>query len=87
MEANPKVILTEDRSNTFPITHFHSKPLLLNKTASIINSITRLDLVVLLKKIVPKPLLVLIEKITATHRKVVEKKTKIEDMRGKCLST
>jgi hypothetical protein len=86
MRANPKVMLTEDRSNTFLITHFHSKPLLLNKTASIIDSTTRSILVVLLKKIVPKPLLVLIEKITATHRKTVEKKAKIKDMRSKCLS-
>jgi hypothetical protein len=68
MRANPKVMLMEDRSNTFSITHFYPKPLLLNKTASIIDPITGLVLAVLLKKIVPKPLLVLIEKITATHR-------------------
>jgi hypothetical protein len=80
MRVNPKVTLTEDRSNTFPITHFHSKPLLLNKTASIIDPTTRSVLAVLLKKIVPEPLLVLIEKITATHRETVERKTKMEDM-------
>jgi hypothetical protein len=87
MRANLKVTLTEDRSNTFPITHFHPKPLLLNKTASIIDPITGSVLVVLLKKIVPKPLLVLIEKITATHKEVVKRKTKVEDMRSKCLLT
>jgi hypothetical protein len=29
----------------------------------------------------------LIEKVTATHREAVERKAKVEDMRGKCLST
>jgi hypothetical protein len=87
MRANPKVTLIEDRSNTFSITHFHPKPLLLNKTASIIDPITGLVLAVLLKKIVPEPLLMLIEKITATHKEAVERKTKVEDMRSKCLLT
>jgi hypothetical protein len=86
MRANPKVTLTEDRSNTFSITHFHPKPLLLNKTASIIDPITGSVLAVLLKKIVLEPLLVLIEKITAKHREAVERKTKVEDMRSKRLS-
>jgi hypothetical protein len=87
MRANPKVTLTEDRSNTFPITHFYPKPLLLNKTTSIIDPITGSVLAVLLKKIVPEPLLVLIEKITAIHREAVKRKTKMEDMRDKRLST
>jgi hypothetical protein len=85
MRANSKVTLTKNKSNTFSITHFHPKSLLLNKTASIIDPITGSVLVVLLKKIVPKPLLVLIEKITATHREAVERKTKVEDMKSKCL--
>jgi hypothetical protein len=87
MRVNSKVTLTEDRLNTFPITHFYSKPLLLNKTTSIIDPTTRSVLAVLLKKIVLKPLLVLIEKITAIHREAVKRKTKVEDMRGKRLST
>jgi hypothetical protein len=85
--ANPKVTLIEDRSDTFPITHFHPKSLLLNKTASIIDPITGSVLAVLLKKIVSESLLVLIEKITATHREVVKRKAKVEDIRDKCLST
>jgi hypothetical protein len=87
MRANPKVTLMKDRSNTFPITHFYPKSLLFNKTASIIDPTTGSVLAVLLKKIVPEPLLMLIEKITATHREVVERKIKVEDMKGKCLST
>jgi hypothetical protein len=87
IKANSKVMLIEDRLNTFPITHFYSKPLLLNKTASIIDPTTGSVLAVLLKKIVPEPLLVLIEKITATHREAVERKAKVEDMRDKCLLT
>jgi hypothetical protein len=87
MRENPKVTLMKDRLNTFSITHFYLKPLLLNKTASIIGPITGSILAVLLKKIVPKLFLVLIEKITATHREIVERKTKIEDMRDKHLST
>jgi hypothetical protein len=87
MRANSKVTLTEDRSNTFPITHFYPKPLLLNKTANIIDPTTGSVLAVLLKKIVPEPLLVLIEKITATHRETMERKAKVEDMRDKRLST
>jgi hypothetical protein len=86
MKVNPKVTLIENRSNTFPITHFYSKPFLLNKTASIIDPTTRSVLAVLLKKIVPKLLLVLIEKITATHRETVKRKIKVKDMRSKCLS-
>jgi hypothetical protein len=86
MRVNPKVTLMEDRSNTFPITHFHPKSLLFNKTASIIDPTTGSVLAVLLKKVVSEPLLVLIEKITAKHRKVVERKTKMKDMRSKHLS-
>jgi hypothetical protein len=84
---NPKVTLIEDRLNTFPITHFYPKPLLFNKTASIIDPTTGSVLAVLLKKIVPKPLLVLIEKITAIHREAVKRKAKVENMKSKCLST
>jgi hypothetical protein len=87
MRVNSKVILTEDRLNTFPITYFYLKPLLLNKTASIIDPTTGSILAVLLKKIVPKILLVLIEKVTATHREAVKRKTKVENMKSKCLST
>jgi hypothetical protein len=85
IRANPKVTLTENRSNTFLITHFYPKPLLLNKTTSIIDLTTGSVLAVLLKKIVLEAFLVLIEKITATHREVVKRKTKVEDMKGKCL--
>jgi hypothetical protein len=41
----------------------------------------------LLKKIVSESILVLIEKVTAIHRETVERKAKVEDMRGNCLST
>jgi hypothetical protein len=85
MKTNFKVTLTEDRSNTLPIIHFYSKPLLLNKTASIIDLITGSVLAVLLKKIVPEICLLLIEKVTATYRETVERKTKVEDIKGKCL--
>jgi hypothetical protein len=87
IRANPKVTLTENRSNTFPITHFYPKSLLLNKTTSIIDLTTGSILAVLLKKIVLEAFLVLIEKITATHREAVKRKTKVEDMKDKCLFT
>jgi hypothetical protein len=87
IRANSKITLTEDRSNTFPITHFHPKPLLFNKTVNIIDPITGSVLAVLLKKIVPETLLVLIEKVTATHRETVKRKAKVENMRNKYLST
>jgi hypothetical protein len=87
MKANPKVTLIEDRLNAFLITHFHLKLLLLNKTASIIDLITGSVLAVLLKKIVPEILLILIEKITTKHRETVKRKTKIENMKDKHLST
>jgi hypothetical protein len=87
IKANLKVTLIEDRSNAFLITHFHLKPLLLNKTASIIDLITRSVLAVLLKKIVLETLLILIEKITTKHRETVKRKTKVENMKGKHLLT
>jgi hypothetical protein len=87
MRVNSKVILTEDRLNTFSIIYFYLKPLLLNKTASIIDPTTGSILAVLLKKIVSKTLLVLIEKVTATHREAVKRKAKVENMKSKCLST
>jgi hypothetical protein len=86
MRANPKVTLTEDRSNAFLITHFHSKPLLFSKTISIIAPTTGSVLALLLKKIVSETLLISIEKVTAIHREVVERKAKVEDMKDKYLS-
>jgi hypothetical protein len=71
----------------FPQSYFHSNQLLLNETACIIDPTTRAVLAVLLKKIVPESILVLIEKVTAIHREAVERKAKVEDIRGNCLST
>jgi hypothetical protein len=87
MKADSKVTLTEDRSNAFPIIYFYLKSLFFNKTTSIIDLITGSILAVLLKKIVSKTLLILIEKITAIHREAVKRKTKMENMKSKYLST